>query len=349
MDLRIRIAAVTKAACLQAFALLFAFPTAHAGGPPFAPATTASHVGNGSVVVRLPCALPFDTYEDWLSFIRESYLGRGAAFDEVEFRVTHSKANFARLRDGSVECWAMTYRSDGLDIDGFVLQPRQRNIGALPAIVYNRGGNRDFGRLVFADLVELARWSAQGFVVLASQYRGGSQSEGEDEFGGADVDDVLNLFPVARSLGFVDMSNIFMTGFSRGGLMTYLAIARGAPINAAAIIGGPTDLKRLADARPEMLGLYRAMMPDFDQRRTEHLQARSAIGFTDRLDKPLLLIHGGADERVPAEQALAMAQELQRTHGRYELVIYAGDDHALTHNTDDSRRRISDWFRRHLQ
>lgn len=346
---RLRTAALASTACLFLSAAVVPPVAAQAGELRNPLAVADSDAGNGAIVDRHPCNLPFASYEAWRTFIRERHDARGVAFDERQFQVTYPEASFARLRDGSVECWAITYRSDGLDIDGFVLHPRQRNSGALPAIVYNRGGNRDFGRLVFADLVELARWSAEGFVVLASQYRGGSQSEGDDEFGGADVDDVVNLFPVARSLGFVDMSNVFMTGFSRGGLMTYLAIERGAPVNAAAVIGGPTDLERLADARPEMLALFRELMPDFDRRRAEHLRARGAIGFTDRLDKPLLLLHGGADERVPVAQAQAMAQGLQRSHGRVELVIYAGDDHALSHNVDDSRRRVTDWFKSHLQ
>ncbi len=138
-------------------------------------------------------------------------------------------------------------------------------------------------------------------------------------------------------------------GFSRGGLMTYLALERGAPVKAAAVIGAPTDLEQLARARPEMLELYQELMPDFDQRRIEHLQARRTVAFADRLNTPLLLLHGGADERVPVEQAMAMALELRRSHGSYELVIYTADDHALTLNAADSRRRIVDWFRRHTQ
>lgn len=335
-----------RATCLG---MLAALPAPAAMAFPSELAAVGGNADDGAIVERRACRFAFDNYEAWLAFIRDRRSARGESLDEAGFRATYPAANFARLRDGSIECWAILYRSDGLNVSAYLVHPRRLDDRPLPAIIYNRGGNRDYGRLVFADLVDLAGWAAQGFAVLASQYRGGADGEGADEFGGADIDDVLNLFPVALALGVVDMSNVFMAGFSRGGLMTYLALARGAPVKAAAVIGGPTDLERLLQARPEMLELYRELMPDFELRRVQHLQARRAVDFAHRFTLPLLLLHGGADERVPAEQALEMAQQLQRSRGRYELVIYADDDHTLTRNAEDSRRRISDWFRRHLR
>jgi hypothetical protein len=38
-------------------------------------------------------------------------------------------------------------------------------------------------------------------VVVASQYRGNGGGEGHEEFGGAEVHDILNLIPLAKSLG----------------------------------------------------------------------------------------------------------------------------------------------------
>ncbi len=65
---------------------------------------------------------------------------------------------------------------------------------------------------------------SNGFVVVASQYRGADGGEGKEEYGGADIADVLNLIPLAKSLGYADMKNVFMFGNSRGGMMTYLAL-----------------------------------------------------------------------------------------------------------------------------
>ncbi|HEU0201413.1 MAG TPA: prolyl oligopeptidase family serine peptidase [Burkholderiaceae bacterium] len=311
-------------------------------------APTHAGAGDGEIVDRQRCALPFQSYEAWIAFIREKHRANGKQFDEARFRSVYPAADFERLHDGSVQCWDIVYRSQGLKIAGYLVGPQDRDRGPPPVIIYNRGGNRDYGRLVLTDLIDFAGWARHGFLVLASQYRGATGSEGSDEFGGADVNDVLSLFPLARSIG-ADMRNVFMVGFSRGGLMTYLALKRGAVINAAVVIGGPTDLALEAKYRPEMLALYRELMPDFDRRRHEHLRARRVIDFASRLDAPLLLLHGGADERVPPEQALALAQRLARLRKSFELVLYAGDDHSLGGNREDSRKRVLAWFRRHMK
>jgi dipeptidyl aminopeptidase/acylaminoacyl peptidase len=330
---------------------MVALPAAAVSGAPVAPvalAATSIDADAGRLVDRSRCELPFDTYEAWLDFIRERHAARSVPFDEAAFRVAYPRASFDRLHDGSIECWSITYRSDGLQVAAYIVRPRHATVRSLPAIIYNRGGNRDFGRLVFADVVEFAEWAQQGFVVLASQYRGSTGSEGSDEFGGADVNDVLNLFPLARSLG-VDMRNVFMAGFSRGGMMTYLALKSGAPVNAAVVIGGPTDLALQAKHRPEMLRVYRALMPDFERRRTEHLRSRCALEFAGRFNAPLLILHGGADTRVPPEQALALAQRLLQLRKPFELVVYADDDHTLSNNVADSRERLVAWFKRHMK
>ena len=72
-------------------------------------------------------------------------------------------------------------------------------------------------RLQKKSLKYLSYLSRNGYVVLASQYRGNDGGQGQEEFGGADVNDVLNLMPLARSLSFADAKNTVILGFSRGG------------------------------------------------------------------------------------------------------------------------------------
>jgi dipeptidyl aminopeptidase/acylaminoacyl peptidase len=305
--------------------------------------------GDGRIVEQRPCNFFFDSYDSWLKFIRERHARAGDAFDETAFRAAHPASAFRTLVSGQVECSQIIYLSDGLKVAGFVVAPRGRAVAPRPLVIFNRGGNRYFSPVVFANLVDFARWSQEGFVVLASQYRGGPGSEGSDEFGGTDVNDVMNLFGVARELGGVDMSNVFMQGESRGGLMTYLALERGAQVNAAVVIGGPTDLSLDADHRPEMQALYRELIPNFAADPAAALRARGVLDFADRLVAPLLILHGGSDWRVDPQQALALAQRLQALRRPYELLVYAGDDHGLSRNSDDGWRRSVGWFRQHMR
>jgi dipeptidyl aminopeptidase/acylaminoacyl peptidase len=47
-------------------------------------------------------------------------------------------------------------------------------------------------------------------------------------------------------MDMVDVTRLFMLGVSRGGMMTYMALAKHAlPVRAAAVIAGPSDLEAL--------------------------------------------------------------------------------------------------------
>ena len=247
------------------------------------------------------------------------------------------------------ESLRITYRSGGLRIVGFIYKPKHTTGRKLPAIVFNRGGTADFGAIEPEELVTFYFWAKEGFVVLASNYRGGGGSEGVDEWGGRDVDDVMNLIPLPRDLGYIDMTNLFMVGLSRGGPMTYMAIRRKIPVNAAAVIAGPTDL-RLERRRAEFvegddpvfrrMGWpgWRRVWPDFERREAEHFASRSAVDWPGEIDVPLLLLHSRSDTRVPVEHTLRLAAMLQQHNKTYEVVVSSTDGRLAPAAPGGSRR-----------
>ena len=265
------------------------------------------------------------------------------------YRAQFTREELSRaLDDRRYECLRVVYSSGGLRVTGFVYKPARVAAGAkLPAVVYNRGGNRDYGAIDAWDKLIFHRLAESGFIVLASQYRGADGGEGRDEFGGSDVQDVLSLFPLARGLGYVDMANLFMVGFSRGGMMTYLAIRDGAPIRAAAVIGGVSDLRALAEYRPRFLAIWSAMWPGFDRDGEEQMQRRSAIRWPERLDKPLLLLHGVADRRVPLDQSLRLGAALRESGRTVELRVFPRDGHELAAHARERDDEVIGWFRSH--
>ena len=122
----------------------------------------------------------------------------------------------------------ITYLSDGLKVKGYVAYPKDTS-KKYPRIIWNRGGIGNRGlidsftaRGLFG---QLASW---GYVVFASQYRGNDGGEGKDEFGGNDLNDVLNLTSLAKEFEFADDNRWGIEGWSRGGMMTYLALTKNA-------------------------------------------------------------------------------------------------------------------------
>ena len=248
------------------------------------------------------------------------------------------------------ECYRITYMSDGLKVGGYLWKPRHREGARMPAVIFNRGGNRERSKLTAWMAGGFFDFLAEGFVVIASQYRGVDGGEGTEEYGGADVHDVLALFPLARSLGYIDMDNVFMFGHSRGGMMTYLALKAQAPVRAAAVSAGVADLVGNALDHPDLVTtIYEQLIPDFKLRREEAMRERSVVSWPDKINIPLLLMHGGADAQISAVRTLTLAQKLQALGKPYELIIYANDDHGLSRNRHDRDRRVVTWFKQHLR
>ena len=161
----------------------------------------------------------------------------------------------ATAADATFAVERIVYESDGLRIVGFLAYPKGAAEGAarLPCVLFNRGGNRDYGAHTPENFLNRARRiTAWGYVLFASNYRGSPGSEGQDEFGGRDVDDVHNAIRVFDNLAFADPDRIGMWGHSRGGMMTYIALTKTDRIRAAVIGAGVADLERMIALRPEM-------------------------------------------------------------------------------------------------
>lgn len=245
---------------------------------------------------------------------------------------------------------AITYSSDGLKVKGYLAVPKKGD--RLPAVIFNRGGNRSFGEITEEGAItRLGGLARSGYIVVASQYRGNDGGEGKEEFGGADVNDVLNLIPLLESISKVDPARIGMYGWSRGGMMTYLALTRTDRIAAAIVGSGVADLPDMLSRRPEMGDVFVELIPGYGEKKDEVLAARSAVRWPEKLSKktPILILAGTADWRVAPKQALDMAAALLDAKHPFRLVMFEGGDHGLTDFRPEVDRLVQDWLDRYVR
>jgi hypothetical protein len=134
-----------------------------------------------------------------------------------------SEQNKETIKQFDRRIFTFQYPSEGLQVKG-ILSLVQGDDS--PVLVVLRGGNRIFGILNPASDLMCAR----DYTVIATTYRGGV-SEGEDEFGGNDVNDVHNLVEflpeLERKLGLPFLNEkMYLLGASRGGMELFLALTR---------------------------------------------------------------------------------------------------------------------------
>ncbi|WP_262887826.1 alpha/beta hydrolase family protein [Croceivirga sp. JEA036] len=187
------------------------------------------------------------------------------------------KPNFEHLK--KLEFYFITYESDGLKVKGLLVEPKKD--GKYPVVIFNRGGNRDFGKLTVASLIMYtSKLAEQGYVIIGSNYRE------KDEFGGAEINDVLNLTETVKEIEKADSNCIGMFGWSRGGMMTYLSLQKSDKIKTAIVGNGASDLFDTTKFRPKMeTNVFAECIPDYWNNKESELKKRSVIYWADELDK----------------------------------------------------------------
>ncbi|HHS95337.1 MAG TPA: hypothetical protein ENJ45_02015 [Phaeodactylibacter sp.] len=263
-------------------------------------------------------------------------------------RYFHEKYQY--LDDVQIE--RITYLSDGLKVKGYLAYPKankkQVHKKQYPCVIYNRGGNRSFGALSdFKAAFILAKVASWGYIVAGSQYRGNMGGEGKEEFGGSDVNDILNLVPLFNSFPQADTSRIALYGWSRGGMMTYLTLSRSCQFKVAIVGAGLSDLWTWMHTRPDTIEtVFAQNIPHYATNTKAALDQRSAIRLVDNICKstPILILHGTADWRVAPEMALDLSKAFIKENITHRLVLFEGGDHSLRDFTEEVDEQVKRWL-----
>lgn len=298
---------------------------------------------------------PFQSYETYIDFRLKAAKQR-PKFSEAKLRAQLPQADFERFRQ-NLDCQDFVYKVGDVPVSGFMIKPKQIS-GKAPVVIYNRGGNAGYGQLVFGFVMhELMPLAEQGFVVIASNYRGqhnwGKNSvmnAGDDEFGGAELADVKALLPIAQGIKDADPSRLAMWGHSRGGMMTYM-LAKTMPELKTIVVGaGPTDLAKELEIRPEMERVYKARIPDYASSKVAALTERSVLLWSEQLpaDLPILIQHGDQDKQVSVGGAEQLALKLKALKRPHQLLIYPGADHGFNPVRAKAQQDMIHWLKQHL-
>jgi dipeptidyl aminopeptidase/acylaminoacyl peptidase len=288
-----------------------------------------------TIISLLFTAIIFKSYsQDGKIIEQKPFLFADTTISQLEKTIPEAKQILA-----SVDFYKIKYLSDGLAITGYLAVPKKT--GKYPCVIFNRGGNRELGALNPNSILRfLGLVSSWDYVVIGSQYRGNDGGEGKDEFGGKDVNDVLNLIPCLQSIGKADTSRLGMFGWSRGGLETYLSLTKTCCIKAAVIGSGAADAFTNIKMRPNMDSVYMELAPGYFQNRDSVLKERSPVFLADKICSatPLLLLIGSADWRVSPQEQLEMVNKLYELKHPLRVEFLEGGQHSLIEHYDEVNR-----------
>lgn len=113
-------------------------------------------------------------------------------------------------------------------------------------------------------------------------------------------------------------------------------------VQCAVVMYGPADLTQHRDIG--MLGKSRSEAPEL-------YRAASPVTYVDRVDPPILILHGTADKLVPVLQSEILAKALQAADVEHELIVVEGAPHSfhLQPTQRDLRPAVLGFFNKHLK
>ncbi len=187
----------------------------------------------------------------------------------------------------------------------------------------------------------------QGYVVFSLDNRG-TPRRGR-EFGGAlygvqgtvEVDDQLRGVEWLKSQPWVDASRIGVHGWSNGGYMTLMLLAR-TDAYACGVAGAPVSDWALYDTHytERYMGLPAANPEGYREARVlQHID-----GLVGPDAPKLLLVHGMADDNVLFTNATAVMSALQKRGQPFEMMAYPGARHGLSGADALHRYRLAEDF-----
>jgi len=255
---------------------------------------------------------------------------------------------------------------DGVQVPAWLLVPKNLDRSKKhPAIVWIHGDgvNQNYDgwhvQRNYAVYYSFHQYLLQkGYVVIAPDYRG-SIGYGRDwregvymDVGGKDAKDAWMAANYLKTLSYVDMDRVGVWGLSYGGFFTLIALTDQPRLFRAGVdVAGVVDYAMYYED-PYHGGWTASRIGTPAQNPKVYANA-SPLSHVDRLERPLLVLHGTSDVNVPYLHSVRLIDELMKK-GKSDLasfMTYPGEFHYFTreHVLRDAWHRVEDFFDANLK
>jgi dipeptidyl aminopeptidase/acylaminoacyl peptidase len=281
------------------------------------------------------------------------------SFVHIE-RLTSLNPQFDRYEMGQARLikWLS---DDGMDLKGALLLPAGYEVGRrYPLVVWVYGGGLESARydrfgFVSDGPLNMQLLATRGYAVLAPD---SPQHEGTSM-----LDLVKTVLPGVNTLvemGIADPDRLALIGQSNGGYSVLGLIVQTHRFKVAVEIDGMGDLIGHYGQMDQSGAAFGASLEhdqngiggsvwEFRQRYIEN----SPVFYLDRVDTPLLIVHGGSDSTVAPFLGDEIFVDLRRLGKEVEYAKYEGEGHSPLYwsyaNQDDFCHRVIAWLASHLQ
>lgn len=262
----------------------------------------------------------------------------------------------AAARCGQKELFSFT-TSDGVQLNGWMVKPHGFDASRrYPVVMYQYSGPgsqevRDSWQMgLYGGGLYESYLADQGFIVCCVDGRGtGARGAAFEKctylhLGQIEAHDQAEAARYLATLPYVDGKRIGIWGWSFGGFNTLMALGeQQSPFAAGVAVAAPSSWRYYDTVYTE---------------RYMRTPGENAEGYADcpisraaRINVPLLLVHGTADDNVHYRNAAEMSEALVQADKDFEMQVYTNRNHFIVGGNSRHHlfRRITDFFTRTLR
>lgn len=229
---------------------------------------------------------------------------------------------------------------DGLMIPAYLTRPSKAD-GPAPTVVMVHGGPTVRDRWEWNPDVQLL--AAHGYVVLQPQFRGSSgfgrafEAAGYGQWGLAMQDDITAGVEYLIQQGIADPARTCIYGASYGGYAALYGLVKTPKLYRCGVsFAGVSDIAYMfsdsSDSTQNKVARQLARTRIGDPKlNKEQFDQVSPLLHADRIEAPILLMHGKDDQRVPISHMEKMRKALDDHRKPYDWRVFKGEGHGLTY------------------
>lgn len=251
---------------------------------------------------------------------------------------------------------------DDLELRGYLTRPPGIADDAKPPLVLLPHGGPE-SRDVFGYNERVQVLAANGYQVFQPNFRGSAGfgkafvDKGHRQWGKAMQTDIDDAYTHLVEAGFAKEGNVCIMGGSYGGYAALVAATLTPELYRCAIsIAGVSDLEkqlkyeRKESGRKSKEYLYWVAQIGDPKKDKDAIRAISPAKLADRVNIPILLIHGENDGVVPDEQSLIMQKALTKAGKDVRYVSLPNSRHSSRGEGEKKKEymEILDFLRAHL-
>ena len=226
---------------------------------------------------------------------------------------------------------------DGLHVPGVIYKPHGVDKhNKAPAVVYIHGGPGGESGITYEPWVQYI--VNNGYVLFAVNNRGSSGSGktffhmSDQAHGRADLKDIVASKGFLNSLEFVEHHQVAVFGASYGGFLTLAAMTNYPDTFKAGIdVFGVTNWLRTFKMRPpwwDTTWIIREYGLG-DNNDEEYWKALSPLLHASRISRPLLVLQGANDPRVPKVESDELVEKVKANGVPVEYVVFEDEGHGF--------------------